>query len=103
MPPEQLREKRERLNLTATIFGPIIVTTAIAVVGGWIVWTVNARFAMERSEMKDLYVSKQWFLDAHAESMKSMERISDDVSHVKDEVGHVKEDVAQIKGRINDK
>ena len=88
--------KNEKINLIATILGPVVVLGAIA----WVSWSFNARMTIERQSADkfnaDTYVPKVWFQAAQAETNKRLDALTS-------EVNGVQQDVAQIKGELGRK
>lgn len=91
--PKQMT-RPEKINLVATVVGPLLITAVIA----WASWSFNARITMEmqaqEKRIAETYVNKQWFQAYHEETTKKLEGISSDVSHVQ-------QDVATIKGELS--
>jgi hypothetical protein len=86
--------KTEKLNLAATIVGPIAIVGMI----GWATWSFNTKmsnlFLEEDKHNTETYVPKAWFEKSHEETNKKLDTLSDNVNKVN-------EDVATIKGELS--
>ena len=86
--------RSEKINLAATIGGPVLVAAVI----GWVAWSFNAKMdlmmAAEDKKNSEMFVSKVWFERSHDETTSKLESIAN-------QVGNVKEDVATIKGELS--
>lgn len=90
----QEMSKADKLNLTATVVGPILICGFIA----WVGWSVDAKFTIALGEQErrnnEMFVSKPWFKDYHEETIKKIDGLTVDV-------GQVKETVAGIRGELS--
>jgi hypothetical protein len=90
MPPKNEISKVEKINLTATIVGPVVLLVFMA----WCVWSFNARFTIEmQTEDKknaDAYVSKVWFEKSHDDINKQLSDISGSVNTLTTTVAEMK-------------
>ena len=85
--------RSEKINLSATVLGPILVSCVLL----WVGWSFKVYI---RDEIRDqneknavTYVARVVYEDNRAEDSKQLGQISTDV-------GRVKEDVATIKGEL---
>jgi hypothetical protein len=94
----------EKINLGATIGGPIIITAMI----GWAAWSVNAkldlrqatqdkaieaRFVAEHQYSADTFVKKDWFVQNNNETNEHLKSLDEKMSQV--QIG-----IANISGQM---
>lgn len=86
--------KVDKINLTATILGPILILGALGIA----VWCVNARFTIEMQAQDkknaDAFVSKTWFEKSHDETTKQ-------ISDVTGTVNTMAITMAELKGELS--
>lgn len=86
--------KTEKLNLTFTILGPVVVIGFLS----WCAWSFNIRLTVEMQaadkRVADGYVSKAWFEQTTSGTNKRL----DDISA---EVNEVQRDVATLRGEMS--
>ncbi len=89
--------KAEKLNLYATIGGPILLSVIIASVS----WMFNAKLTIMFQEMdkknSETYVAKVWFEKSHDDTTKQLDKISDNVSTLGQSVSEIKGELSASK------
>lgn len=82
--------RSEKINLAATVGGPILVSAVIA----WVGWSARSWVKIEL-DARDTKIS-QTYVDK-----VSANEIKDSIKQVSTKVEHVAEDVSEIKGQLS--
>ena len=91
--------KDARVNLWATILGPIFIVLVIGPLIAWAVWSVNAKFAMEAALNSQKFVTVERFEKSHAEIMAKIDAANVKIDGVKEDIGEIKTGVAVLSAQ----